>query len=341
MAMNRGKRSISINMSTPEGQDLIKELVKQSDVLIENFKSGDLVRYGLDYESLKQINPRLVYCSITGFGQSGPYSHRPGYDPIFQSMSGLMSLTGNPPEEPGGGPQKVGYSVSDLTAGFYAIIGILGALNHRDVVSGVGQYIDIALFDAQVASISHIAMNYLISGQVPQRMGTASPITCPYQAFECADGHLMIAVGNDSQFKQFVELLGMPELADDPRFILNRLRAQNQKVLIPMVEAVIKTQSVKYWQERLDAMNVPCGPINDLSQVFDDPQLQHRNMLIQMEHSTVGPIPQIANPLKLSETPITYKRPPPVLSEHTDEVLSELLGLDQAAIAGLKEKRII
>ncbi len=340
LAMNRGKRSVSINMSTPEGQNLIKELVKQSDVLIENFKAGDLVRYGLDYESLKQINPRLIYCSITGFGQSGPYSHRPGYDPIFQSMSGLMSMTGNPPDQPGGGPQKVGYAVSDLTAGFYAIIGILAALNHRDAISGEGQYIDIALFDAQLASIGHIAMNYLISGIVPQRMGTASPITCPYQAFECTDGHLMIAVGNDSQFRQFVELLGLPELADDPRFTINRLRAQNQKVLIPMLEGVIKTNTVKYWQERLDAMNVPCGPINDFSQVFEDPQLQHRNMLIHIEHSTVGQIPQIANPLKMSATPVIYNRPPPTLSQHTDEVLGELLGLDPAAIADLKARGI-
>lgn len=340
LAMNRGKRSVSINMSTPEGQNLIKELVKQSDVLIENFKAGDLVRYGLDYESLKQINPRLIYCSITGFGQSGPYSHRPGYDPIFQSMSGLMSMTGNPPDQPGGGPQKVGYAVSDLTAGFYAIIGILAALNHRDAISGEGQYIDIALFDAQLASIGHIAMNYLISGIVPQRMGTASPITCPYQAFECTDGHLMIAVGNDSQFRQFVELLGLPELADDPRFTINRLRAQNQKVLIPMLEGVIKTNTVKYWQERLDAMNVPCGPINDFSQVFEDPQLQHRNMLIHIEHSTVGQIPQIANPLKMSATPVSYNRPPPTLSQHTDEVLGELLGLDPAAIADLKARGI-
>ncbi|PLC52138.1 CoA transferase [Pollutimonas nitritireducens] len=340
LAMNRGKRSVSINMSTPEGQNLIKELVKQSDVLIENFKAGDLVRYGLDYESLKQLNPRLIYCSITGFGQSGPYSHRPGYDPIFQSMSGLMSMTGNPPDQPGGGPQKVGYAVSDLTAGFYAIIGILAALNHRDAISGEGQYIDIALFDAQLASIGHIAMNYLISGIVPQRMGTASPITCPYQAFECTDGHLMIAVGNDSQFRQFVELLGLPELADDPRFTINRLRAQNQKVLIPMLEGVIKTNTVKYWQERLDAMNVPCGPINDFSQVFEDPQLQHRNMLIHIEHSTVGQIPQIANPLKMSATPVSYNRPPPTLSQHTDEVLGELLGLDPAAIADLKARGI-
>ncbi len=341
LAMNRGKRSVTVNMSSPEGQEVIRQLVKQCDVLIENFKAGDLARYGLDYDSLKAINPRLVYCSITGFGQSGPYSHRPGYDPIFQSMSGLMSLTGNPAEEPGGGPQKVGYAVSDLTAGFYAIIGILAALNHRDAVSGEGQYIDIALFDAQVASIGHVAMNYLVSGIVPKRMGTASPITCPYQAFECSDGHLMIAVGNDSQFRQFVQLLGLPQLADDPRFVLNRLRAQNQKELIPMLQAVMIKQPIRYWQDQLDAMNVPCGPINDLSQVFEDPQLQHRDMLMHMQHSTAGRIPQIANPLKLSATPVNYRRPPPTLSEHTDEVLNELLGMDQAAIAALREKKII
>lgn len=341
LAMNRGKRSVTVNISTSEGQDLIRRLAAQSDVLIENFKAGDLARYGLDYASLKQINPRLVYCSITGFGQSGPYSHRPGYDPIFQSMSGLMSLTGNPEEEPGGGPQKVGYAVSDLTAGFYAIIGILAALNHRDAVSGEGQYIDIALFDAQVASIGHIAMNYLISGLVPKRMGTASPITCPYQAFECSDGHLMVAVGNDSQFAQFVALLGMPQLAEDPRFLLNRQRAQNQKELVPLLADVMKTRTVREWQQQLDTMNVPCGPINDLSQVFDDPQLQHRDMLIHMQHTTAGTIPQVANPLKLSETPVSYRRPPPVLGEHTDEVLIEMLKMAPAEIDELRSNRVI
>lgn len=341
LAMNRGKRSITVNVSAPEGQELIRSLARNCDVLIENFKSGDLARYGLDYESLKQVNPRLVYCSITGFGQSGPYSHRPGYDPIFQSMSGLMSLTGNADDEPGGGPQKVGYAVSDLTAGFYAVIGILAALNHRDHGSGQGQYIDIALLDAQFAAISHITMNYLVSGQVPQRMGTASPITCPYQGFECSDGYLMIAVGNDSQFRKLVELLGRPELADDPRFTLNRLRARNQKELVPMLAAAIKSRPVRYWQERLDAMNVPCGPINDMSQVFDDPQLQHRQMLVHMRHPTVGTIPQIANPLKLSETPVGYHRPPPVLGEHTDEILAGMLGMDGAAIEGLRSRKII
>lgn len=230
--------------------------------------------------------------------------------------------------------------MSDLTAGFYAIIGILAALNHRDAVSGEGQHIDIALFDAQVASIGHIAMNYLVSGIVPKRMGTASPITCPYQAFECSDGYLMIAVGNDSQFRQFVQLLGLPQLADDPRFVLNRLRAQNQKELIPMLQAEMAKHPIRYWQDQLDAMNVPCGPINDLSQVFEDPQLQHRDMLMHMQHTTAGRIPQIANPLKLSATPVSYRRPPPTLSEHTDEVLNELLGLDQAAIGQLREKKL-
>lgn len=341
LAMNRGKRSISINMAVPEGQALIRELAKQCDVLIENFKAGDLVRYGLDYESLKEINPRLVYCSITGFGQTGPYSHRPGYDPIFQSMTGLMSVTGNAPDEPGGGPQKVGYAVSDINAGLYASIGILSALNHRDAVSGKGQHIDIALYDAQLASLSHMAMNYLVSGEVPQRMGTASAITCPYQAFECSDGHLMIAVGNDSQFRQLCDILGLPELGGDPRFELNRLRARNQKVLVPMLAEVFRSRPVKHWQEQLDAANVPCGPINDLSQVFEDPQIQHRKMLIEMEHSTVGPIPQIANPLKLSETPVNYRRPPPTLSQHTNEVLADMLGMDAEALAELKERRVI
>ncbi|MBV6303957.1 CoA transferase [Candidimonas humi] len=341
LAMNRGKRSVTVDMSMPEGQDLVRSLARDCDVLIENFKSGDLARYGLDYDSLKTLNPRLVYCSITGFGQSGPYSHRPGYDPIFQSMSGLMSLTGNAADEPGGGPQKVGYAVSDLTAGFYAVIGILAALNHRDHESGEGQYVDIALFDAQFAAISHIAMNYLISGRVPQRMGTASPITCPYQAFECSDGYLMIAVGNDSQFRQFVQLLGMAELADDPRFCLNRLRARNQKELVPMLASAIKAQPVRYWQQRLDAMNVPCGPINDMSQVFDDPQLQHRQMLVHMQHPTVGNIPQIANPLKLSQTPVAYRRPPPILGEHTDEILGEMLGMERQAIEGLRARKVI
>jgi Predicted acyl-CoA transferases/carnitine dehydratase len=341
LAMNRGKRSISINMASPKGQALIRELAKQCDVLLENFKAGDLARYGLDYESLKEINPRLVYCSITGFGQTGPYSPRPGYDPIFQSMSGLMSLTGNAPDEPGGGPQKVGYAVSDINAGLYATIGILAALNHRDTVSGKGQHIDIALYDAQIASLSHMAMNYLVSGEVPQRMGTASAITCPYQAFECSDGHLMIAVGNDPQFAQLCNILGLPDLAQDPRFTLNRLRAQNQKVLIPMLAEVFKTQPVKFWQDQLDAANVPCGPIYDLSQVFEDPQVKHREMLIEMEHATVGRIPQIANPLRLSETPVSYRRPPPTLSEHTDEVLGDMLGLNEAELSRLREEKII
>lgn len=341
LAMNRGKRSISVDMSNPDGQSIIHRLCADADVLIENFKAGDLVRYGLDYATLKEENPRLVYCSITGFGQSGPYSHRPGYDPIFQSMAGVMSVTGSSDDEPGGGPQKVGYAISDLNAGFYATIGILAALNHRDHVSGRGQYIDIALFDAQVACMGHIAMNYLISGVVPGRMGTASPITSPYQAFACSDGHLMITVGNDSQFRQFVTLLGIPELADDERFTLNRLRAQNQKALVPILEAVLRCKPVKYWQGCLDAANVPCGPINDMSQVFADPQLRHREMLIQMQHPVVGSIPMVANPLHMSDTPIEYKVAPPTLGQHTNEILERELGFDASEIASLLERGII
>lgn len=341
LAMNRGKKSLTIDIKQAAGQALIRELVSQCDVLIENFKAGDLKRYGLDYDSLKQVNPRLVYCSISGFGQSGPYSHRPGYDPIFQSMSGLMSLTGNPANQAGGGPQKVGYAISDLTAGFYAIIGILAALNHRDNVSQEGQHIDIALLDTQIAALGHIAMNYLVSGNVPQRMGTASPITCPYQGFECKDGHIMVAVGNDSQFREFVTALGLAHLADDPRFTINRLRAENQAELIPQLQAVMLTQTVAHWQSTLDSINVPCGPIYTLDQVFQDPQVQHREMLRSMEHPTVGTIPQIANPLKLSGTPIQYTTPPPTLGQHTDSVLQSLLNLSEEKIQELKAQQVI
>ncbi len=236
LAMNRGKRSVTIDLASTVGQDLIRRLARESDILIENFKAGDLRRYGLDYETLSRANPRLVYCSITGFGQSGPYSHLPGYDPIFQSMSGLMSVTGNPDDEPGGGPQKVGYSIADITAGLYASIAILAALNYRDTVSGKGQYIDLALLDAQVAAMSHVAMNYLVSGRLQERMGTASPITCPWQTFKCAEGDITIAVGNDPQFVRFCEVLGKPALASDPRFSTNPMRAKNRKTLVPMLE---------------------------------------------------------------------------------------------------------
>jgi len=340
IAMNRGKRSITIDMSKPEGQDLIRRLAMDADVLIENFKGGDLVRYGLDYAALKAINPRLIYCSITGFGQTGPYSHLPGYDPIFQSMSGLMSITGLPDDEPGAGPQKVGYSVSDLNASFYAIAAILAALHHRDR-GGEGQHIDLALLDAGIGAISHMAMNYLVTGVQPERVGSGSQITCPYQAFECTDGHIMVAVGNDQQFVAFAECIGRPELATDERFKTNPGRAKLRKVLVPMIAEAMRGESLNHWLEVLGKRNVPCGAINNFEQVFEDPQVRHREMLTSMPHPTAGKIPVIANPVKFSETPVEYRRPPPLLGEHTEEILAEKFGMSVAEIDALKQSGII
>lgn len=341
IAMNRGKRSITVDMSQPAGQALIRELLAKCDILIENFKAGDLKRYGLDYASLKDANPKLVYCSISGFGQTGPYSHLPGYDPIFQSMSGLMSVTGHADSEPGGGPLRVGYSVGDITAGFYAVSAILAALRHRDVVSGDGQYIDLSLLDSQVASISHVAMMYLVSGQQPQRLGNASAITCPWQSFECLDGQIVVAVGNDTQFLAFCKVLGAPHLATDERFATNPQRAKNRLLLVPMLADILKTRAVQDWYADFDAASVPSGPINGFAEVFTDPQLVHREMLLQMPHATAGSVPQVANPVKFSATPVEYRRGPPVLGEHTAEVLGELLALDEAGIAELQRNKVI
>lgn len=341
LAMNRGKRSVTIDMSQPAGQDLLRALARESDVLIENFKAGDLVRYGLDYESLKTLNPRLVYCSISGFGQSGPYSHLPGYDPLFQSMSGLMSITGEADDRPGGGPMRVGFAVGDITAGFYAVSAILAALRHRDVVSHEGQCIDLALLDAQVAAISHVAMIYLVSGQQPPRLGTASPITCPWQSFDCSEGQIMVAVGNDSQFVQFCKVLGEPGWSSDERFATNPQRAKHRTVLVPMIAKVLATQGVKHWHTAFDAAGVPSGPINGFAEVFADPQIVHRQMLTHMEHPTAGRLPQVANPIQFSGTPVEYQRPPPLLGQHTQEVLREVLGMDEARIADLTQRKVI
>jgi crotonobetainyl-CoA:carnitine CoA-transferase CaiB-like acyl-CoA transferase len=341
LAMNRGKRSVTIDLANAAGQDLIRRLAREADVLVENFKAGDLRRYGLDYETLSRANPRLVYCSITGFGQSGPYSHRPGYDPIFQSMSGLMSVTGNPDDEPGGGPQRVGYSIADITAGLYAAIAILAALNHRDTVSGRGQHIDLALLDAQIAAMSHVAMNYLVSGRLPERLGTASPITCPWQTFRCAAGDITIAVGNDAQFARFCEVLGQPALATDPRFSTNPLRAKHRKTLVPILEEALRKRTAQEWYEAFEAVGVPSGPTYDFRGVFDDPQVRHRALLTEMAHPLTGTVPMVANPIKFSDTPIEYHRPPPLLGEHTREILHEVLGLEDAELDALARQGAI
>ncbi len=341
IAMNRNKRSITVDMASETGQGLVRRLAARSDVMLENFKAGDLKRYGLDYESLSPVNPRLVYCSITGYGQTGPFSPQPGYDPIFQSMSGLMAMTGNPAGEPGGGPQKVGFAVSDLNAGFYATIAILAALHHRDTVSGKGQYIDVALFDATIAAISHKAMLYLVSGEQPERLGTASEITCPYQAFECADGEIMIAVGNDKQFADFCAVLGLPELARDARFVTNPLRAKNRPLLVPIIAAAMKPRPVGDWNEACASAGVPSGPINGFRQAFAHPQIVHREVLTEMPHPLAGTIPVVANPIKLSDTPVDYRRPPPLLGEHTREVLREVLEIGDEEIDRLARAKAI
>ncbi|WP_431514237.1 CaiB/BaiF CoA transferase family protein [Variovorax sp. DAIF25] len=335
LALNRGKRSIAIDMAKPSGQRLIRRLAACADVVVENFKAGDLARYGLDHASLARVNPKLVYCSISGFGQSGPYSAMPGYDLIFQSMSGVMSLTGIPDGEPGAGPQRAGYPVSDTTAGFYATIGILAALHHRDTVSGVGQYIDLALLDAQVAATSSMAMSYLVAGQLPQRVGIRSQLTCPYQDFACADGPMMIAVGNDSQFVSLARVLGHPEWPADPRFATTPERVANREALVPAIADILRRQPLAHWLPLLREANVPSGPINDFRQVFDDPQIRHREMVREIAHPLSGSLSVVANPLNFSATPVEYKRPPPLLGQHTHEVLRELLAIGDTELAEL------
>ena len=341
VAMNRGKRSLTINISHPQGQALVRRLAQKADIVIENFKAGDLRRYGLDYPSLSELNPRLVYCSITGFGQDGPYSHLPGYDPIFQSMSGLMSVTGVPDGEPGAGPVKAGYSVSDLTAGFYAVCAILAALRHRDQISGRGQHIDLALLDAQIAAMSHIGMNYLASGKLPARMGSSSQITAPFRAFACQDGHLMVAVGNDTQFQSFCRVIGLPALAQDPRFDTNPKRAAAQAELSALIEPALLARKVADWNAALEEAKVPCGPIYTMDQVFEDPQVKHRQVLGRMPHPRLGDMPYVRNPIHFSGTPIQAGLPPPMLGEHSAAVLKAELGLDEAEIARLQAEGII
>lgn len=342
LALNRGKRSIALDISTPQGQEIVRRLAAQSDVIVENFKAGNLKRYGLDYQSLRELNPKLVYLSISGFGQSGPYSALPGYDLVFQAMSGLMSLTGVPDGEPGAGPQRTGYPISDTTAGFYGTIGVLAALHHRDTVSGEGQYIDLAMLDAQVAAMSSMAMSYVVGGDMPRRAGIRSLLTAPYQDFDCSDGQVMIAVGNDQQFRQLcTAVLDRPDLAGDPRYANTTLRVQHREPLAHEVAAVLKTNSVEYWMQRLRAANVPAGPINDFGQVLQDPQIRHRGLFKKIPHSQAGTMSVIGNPLQFSETPVQYHRGPPLLGEHTAQVLRERLQMSDKEIAQLSDKGVI
>jgi crotonobetainyl-CoA:carnitine CoA-transferase CaiB-like acyl-CoA transferase len=340
LGTNRNKRSVTVDISMPQGQALIRRLAQHSDVFVENFKVGDMARYGLDSASLLALNPRLVYCSITGFGQTGPYRDRAGYDYAIQGMGGLMSVTGPSRREiaddaPGGGPQKVGVAVADLFTGMYATTSILAALRHRDH-TGQGQAIDMALLDTQVAMLANLGANYLVTGVAPQRAGNAHQNIVPYQVFEVADGHMILAVGNDGQFARYCEVAGCPELAHDPRFARNADRVRHRDVLVPMLAGIMRRRRRADWLSALEAATVPCGPINDLSEVFADPQVTARGMTVTMAHPLAEEVRLVASPMKFSATPVQYRRPPPLLGEHTDEVLREA-GLSAADVAALRE----
>ncbi len=344
LGANRNKRSVTVDIARPDGQALIRRLAERSDVFVENYKVGDMARYGLDAASMRAIDPRLVYCSITGFGQTGPYRHRAGYDYAVQGMGGLMSVTGPSREEidddaSGGGPQKVGVAVADLFTGLYATTAILAALRHRDL-TGHGQTIDMALLDTQVAMLANLGANFLTTGVAPQRIGNAHQNIVPYQVFAVQDGHLIVAVGNDTQFAKFCDVAGHPEVGRDPRFIRNADRVRHRAVLVPLLAAWMKTRTRADWLAALEAAKVPCGPINDLADVFADPQVEARGMTVTMPHPLAGEVRLVANPIKLSATPVQYRRPPPLLGEHTDAVLSDI-GLAPQEIARLRAQGVV
>ena len=335
-AANRGKQSVCIDMSKPAGQKLIQQLAAHCDVFIENFKVGGLKKYGLDYASMKRINPGLVYCSITGFGQSGPYAERAGYDFMIQAMGGMMSVTG----EADGQPMKIGVALADVLTGLYAANAIQAALIHQQK-SGAGQYIDMALLDVQVATLANQAMNFLASGESPQRRGNSHPNIVPYQAFQTADGHIILAVGNDAQFERFCKLAGRDELAVDARFHSNSDRVRFRDALVPQVAAIMLQRSSADWLVDLNAEGIPCGPINDIEQVFADPQVQHRGLQLELDHLDAGKVASVANPIRMSLTPVQYDRAPPLLGQHTGEVLTRLLGMDAQEVSRLQQDNII
>lgn len=338
--VNRGKRSITVNLGMPEGRDLVRRMALVSDVLIENYKVGTLDRYGLGYAELSAKNQGLIYCSLTGFGQTGPYRTRPGYDTIVQAMGGLMSITGQKDGMPGEGPMKVGVALTDFMTGLYATIAIQGALAYR-ARTQVGQQIDLALLDVQVSALANVAMNYLVSGEVPIRNGNRIPSVYPSDSYKCKDGYVMILIGNQEQYKRFCAVLGRPELSDDERFKTNALRLKNADLLAPeLAQAMIK-HTVDEWMATFEKANVPCSPINNIAQVFDDPQVRARNMLLQLDHPTAGKMPSIANPIRLSKSPVQYRRAPPTLGQHTREVLEEVLGLSVEEISSLSAKGAI
>ncbi|MCH9846829.1 MAG: CoA transferase [Burkholderiaceae bacterium] len=350
LGANRNKRSIACDIATPGGQALIKQLAAQSQVFVENFKVGDLARYGLDYASLREVNPALVYCSVTGFGQTGPYAERAGYDYAIQGMGGLMSVTGERDDLPGGGPQKVGVAVTDLFTGMYATVAILAAIRHAER-TGVGQYIDMALLDTQVAMLANLGATYLVHGQAhgstPGRAGNAHINIVPYQVFKAlADDsghiqHLIVAVGNDGQFSRFSQVLGHPEWAQDPRFQTNAARVRHREILVPAIAQVMALQPKSHWLAALEAAKVPCGPINSLAEVFSDPQVNARQMVDTWQHPLADDVRLVASPMKLSETPVLHGAPPPMLGEHTEQILADVLGMEPSAVLALKAQGIV
>ncbi|CAB3708811.1 CaiB/BaiF CoA transferase family protein [Achromobacter piechaudii] len=338
LSANRNKRSVEADMATPEGAALIRELAAVSDILVENFKVGGLAKYGLDYDSLKAINPRLIYCSVTGFGQDGPYAQRPGYDFMIQGMGGLMSITGERDDLPGGGPQKAGVAVTDIVTGMYATVAILAALQERHR-SGLGQHLDIALLDSHVALLANQNSNYFNSGVAPSRAGNAHQNVVPYQVFAASDGHLIVATGNESQYRAYCRAIGAPELGDDPRFATNRLRVTNREVLIELLTTIMLQGRRDDWIDKLEAVGVPCGPINDIAQSFAHPQSQARQLRREIPHPLGVTAPVTASPLRFSDSPVVYRRAPPLLGEHTEQVLREVLGKSPEAIEAFKRPR--
>lgn len=340
LSANRGKQSVTVDLASPDGQEIIRQLVRDADVLVENYKVGTLARYGLAYEDLRAINPRLVYCSVTGFGQSGPYAALPGYDYVFQGMGGLMSITGVPDGQPGAAPMKTGIAISDLLTGMYATSAILAALEYRHV-SGEGQYIDMSLLDCIVTINSYQAINYFLSDKIPQRMGNAHSNMVPYQVFRCREGDIIIAVGNDSQYAAFCNVIDRPLLATDVQYSTGPQRNRNREALIPLIAEAMLARTMEEWVTLLEANNVPCGPIHNMKQVFEDPQVMHRDMQLSLPHSAGVNAPGVANPIRLSETPIRYERSAPTLGEHNQAILNRRLGLSDERIAELKAKGVV
>jgi len=336
VSTNRGKKSITVDLARPEGQEIVRRLSASSDVVLENYKVGALDRYGLGYQHLAERNSRLVYCSITGFGQDGPYRDRAGYDFLVQGMGGLMSITG----EPEGEPMKVGVAITDILTGMYAATAVLAALAHRER-SGRGQHIDLALLDVQVAMLANQAQNYLVTGEPPARLGNSHPSIVPYRAFATRDGHIVLAVGNDGQFARFCAVAGRPDLARDPRFATNTARVRNREELESLLGGIIAVRTSRDWIEALDTATVPCGPINDLTQVFADPQVRHRGMRIETPDATVGTVPMVRSPIRFSETPVRIDMPPPLLGQHTTEVLTGVLKMSAAEVEALRHQLVI